>query len=111
MILGPKSPLYFEDGASAVFDTPSKQIEFYSTQLKQAGFDPVPVYTRPEEPPPGFYRLLFGRAPMHTFSRTQTNALLMDVLDENAVWLNQTEASRRNIKSGDYIRLRNQDGK
>ncbi len=111
MILGPKSPIYFEDGAPAVFDTPSKKIEFYSAQLKKAGFDPVPRYTRPEEPPPGSYRLLFGRAPMHTFSRTQTNALLMDLMNENAVWLNAAKRHRLGIKSGDYVRLRNQDGK
>lgn len=111
VILGPRSPIYFEDGAPAVFDTPSKKIEFYSTQLKQAGFDPVPRFTRPEPPPPGSYRLLFGRAPMHTFSRTQTNALLMDLMDENAVWLNAAEASRLGIRNGDYVRLRNQDGR
>jgi len=103
-------PIYFEDGAPAVFDTPSKKIEFYSAQLKQAGFDPVPRYTRPEPGPAGSYRLLFGRAPMHSFSRTQTTHLLMDVMSENAVWVNATEAGRLSLKSGDYVRLRNQDG-
>ena len=110
VILGKQPPIYFEDGAPAVFDTPSKKIEFYSTQLKQAGFDPVPKYTRPDPGPAGSYRLLFGRAPMHSFSRTQTNHLLMDVMSENAVWVNATEASRLGLKSGDYVRLRNQDG-
>lgn len=111
VILSPQAPIYFEDGAPAVFQTPSKKIEFYSTQLKQAGYDPVPRFTRPEQPPPGYFRLLFGRAPMHTFSRTQTNALLMDLMSENAVWLNATEAARLGLRSGDYVRLRNQDGK
>ena len=110
VILGKQPPIYFEDGAPAVFDTPSKKIEFYSTQLKQAGFDPVPRYTRPDPGPAGSYRLLFGRAPMHSFSRTQTNHLLMDLMSENAVWLNATEAGRLGLKSGDYVRLRNQDG-
>ncbi len=111
ILLGPRQPVFFEEGAPVVFDTPSQKIEFYSTQLQQAGFDPVPRYTRPEEPPAGYYRLLFGRAPMHTFSRTQTNPLLMDMMNENAVWLNTTEARRLGIKSGEYVRLRNQDGK
>ena len=110
VILGKQPPIYFEDGAPAVFNTPSKKIEFYSTQLKQAGFDPVPRYTRPEPGPAGYYRLLFGRAPMHSFSRTQTNHLLMDLMSENAVWLNATEAARLGLKSGNYVRLRNQDG-
>ncbi len=47
---------------------------------------------------------------MHSFSRTQTNHLLMDVMSENSVWVNATEASRLGLKSGDYVRLRNQDG-
>lgn len=110
VILGPRQPIYFEDGAPAVFDTPSKKIEFYSMQLQKAGFDPVPRYTRPEEPPAGAYRLLFGRAPMHTFSRTQTNPLLMNLMEENAVWLNATEATHLGVRSGDYVRLKNQDG-
>ena len=110
IIRGPEQPIYFEDGAPAVFDTPSRKIEFYSTQLKQAGFDPVPKYTQHEAPPPGAYRLLFGRVPMHSFSRTQTNPLLADLMSENAVWLNGKEADRLGLKSGDYVRLRNQDG-
>lgn len=110
ILLGPQRPIYFDDGAPAVFDTPSKKIEFYSVQLQKAGFDPVPKYTRPEQPPPGAYRLLFGRAPMHSFSRTQTNPLLMDVLDENSVWVNAGEARRLGLKNGDFVRMRNVDG-
>lgn len=32
-------------------------------------------------------------------------------MSENAVWLNANEAARLGVKSGDYVRLRNQDGK
>ena len=111
IIRGKQPPIYFDDGAPAQFDTPSKKIEFYSTQLAQAGFDPVPKYTRPDPGPPGYYRLLFGRAPVHSFSRTQTNPLLSDVMSENSLWLNAREAQKLDLKSGDYVRLRNQDGK
>jgi thiosulfate reductase/polysulfide reductase chain A len=110
VLLGAPRPIYFEDGASAVFETPSKKIEFYSVQLEKAGFDPVPKYTRPEQPPPGSYRLLFGRAPMHSFSRTQSNPPLMDLQNENSVWVNAGEAQRMGFKNGDYIRLHNLDG-
>ena len=34
----------------------------------------------------------------------------MDLLSENAVWINATEAARLGLKSGDHVRLRNQDG-
>jgi thiosulfate reductase/polysulfide reductase chain A len=79
-------------------------------QLQKAGFDPVPKYTPPEPPPQGAYRLLFGRVPMHSFSRTQTNPLLLDLQSENSVWVNAGEAQRLGLKSGDYVRLRNLDG-
>jgi thiosulfate reductase/polysulfide reductase chain A len=108
--LGEPEPLYFADGVPAEFDTPSGKIEFYSEQLAEAGFDPVPHYTPPAEGPAGSFRLLFGRAPVHTFSRTQTNPLLMQMMDENEVWLNADEAVRRDLRSGDRVRLRNQDG-
>ena len=110
IIRGADRPIFFEDGAPAVFDTPSKKIEFFSMQLQKAGFDPVPRYTRPEPPPQGTYRLLFGRVPMHSFSRTQTNPLLSDLMSENSVWVNGHEAGKLGLKSGDYVRLRNQDG-
>ncbi len=110
IVRGPRQPLYFEEGAPAEFETPSRKIEFYSNQLAQAGFDPVPRYTPPEPGPAGSFRLLFGRAPMHTFGRTQTNRLLSDLMRENAVWLNAVAARRLGLKTGDYVRLRNQDG-
>ncbi|MEP0823313.1 MAG: nitrate reductase, partial [Ignavibacterium sp.] len=88
----------------------SGKIEFYSVQLAQAGFDPVPVYTRPAQGPPGSFRLLYGRAPVHTFSRTQSNRILADMMDENEVWINADSAARLGLTHGRYVRLRNQDG-
>ncbi|NOQ82409.1 MAG: molybdopterin-dependent oxidoreductase [Myxococcales bacterium] len=110
VILGPKQPLYFDEGVPAEFDTPSGKIEFYSTQLAEAGFDPVPKFTPPEEPPPGSFRLLYGRAPVHSFSRTQTNPILSDLMDENEAWINQDIARRYGLESGDYVQLKNLDG-
>ncbi|OPZ69118.1 MAG: Polysulfide reductase chain A precursor [bacterium ADurb.Bin478] len=70
----------------------------------------MPKYTQPAPPPAGYFRLLYGRAPVHSFSRTQSNRLLMDMIGENEVWINQDIASRYGLKSGDFIRLKNQDG-
>ena len=110
LVRGPQQPLYFEDGVPAEFPTPSGKIEFYSTQLKDAGFDPVPRYTRPADGPSGSFRLLSGRAPVHTFSRTQSNPVLRDAMEENEVWVNGDVGARLGLRSGDYVRLRNQDG-
>ena len=58
------------------FGTPSGKIELYSKQLAEKGFDPVPKYTRHPTAPAGHFRLLFGRSPLHTFSRTTNNFML-----------------------------------
>lgn len=110
IIRGEKKPIYFDEGVPAEFPTPSGKIEFYSMQLQEAGFDPVPKYTPPPAPPAGYFRLLFGRAPVHSFSRTQSNPVLMDMMNENEVWINHDIALRYGLKSGDYIKLKNQDG-
>jgi len=108
--LGARQPIYFEEGVPVEFPTPSGKIEFYSPQLAEKGFDPVPKYTAPDEPPAGHFRLLFGRSPVHTFSRTQTNPTLAAMADENELWLNADVAQRYGLKSGDYVRLKNTDG-
>jgi len=104
------SPLYGLDGEDYEFYTPSGKIELYSSQLEQYGFDPIPKYTRHEEPPEGYYRLIYGRAPMHTFSRTTNNPILTQVKNENEVWISESVAKEWGIKSGVYVRLENQDG-
>ncbi|MCK6601574.1 MAG: molybdopterin-dependent oxidoreductase [Bacteroidetes bacterium] len=102
--------LYFKDGEKVEFFTNSGKIEFYSTSLEQAGFDPMPKYTAHEEPPAGFYRLIYGRAPMHTFSRTANNPNLTDLMDENVLWMNPKVAKEWGLKNNDPIFLKNQDG-
>jgi thiosulfate reductase/polysulfide reductase chain A len=110
VVRGPRAPLYYEEGVKPEFSTPSGKIEFYSVQLRNAGFDPVPKFKRPAAGPPGSFRLLFGRSPVHTFSRTQTNPVLAQAMDENEVWVNADVAARVGLATGDRVRLRNQDG-
>ena len=110
IIRGQHQPIYYSEGVPAEFPTPSGKIEFSSPQLAQAGFDPVPRYTRPTQGPEGSFRLLFGRAPVHSFSRTQSNPILADMMDTNEVWVNANAAARLDIADGQYVRLRNQDG-
>jgi thiosulfate reductase/polysulfide reductase chain A len=110
VMLAPKQPTTVEEGLELSFDTPSEKVEFWSDQLKEKGFDPVPKYTRHEEAPDGYFRLITGRAPVHTFSRTQTNPLLHDLMAENAVWVNTSTAGKLGLKNGQYVTLKNQDG-
>lgn len=92
------------------FGTPSGKIELYSKQLAEKGFDPVPKYTRHPQPPTGHFRLLFGRAPLHTFSRTSNNFMLTDLQKENCLWLNAKKGKELGLKNDEYVTLVNQDG-
>ena len=110
VIVGGDEPIYTDQGLGLSFNTPSGKVELYSEQLKAAGLPPLPDYTAPEEPPPGQLRLLFGRAPTHTFGRTTNNRFLGEILHENVVWLNAKWAAEQGLKGGEEVRLVNQDG-
>ncbi len=102
--------LYFAPDEEVIFPTDSGKIELYSAAFEQLGFDPLPGYIPHEEPPEGFYRLIYGRAPMHTFSRTANNPHLTDLMDENSVWINPKVAKAWGLNNDQYIWLQNQDG-
>jgi thiosulfate reductase/polysulfide reductase chain A len=105
-----KKPLYFTEGMPYRFKTKSGRIELYSEKMKSLGFDPLPVYKAHQEPPQGFYRLNYGRAPMHTFGRTSNNPNLVDLMEENSVWVNPKVAAIWGLKTGQKVWLKNQDG-
>jgi len=92
------------------FKTPSGKIELASSELEEEDFDAVPVYEALDQPPAGQYRLLYGRSPVHTFTRTVNNQWLWELFKENEVWLNADEAASQGIKNGEVVYLINQDG-
>lgn len=93
-----------------VFKTPSKKIELYSAQLAAKGFDPIPKYTPPEQPPEGHFRLVYGRSPVLSFTRSCNNPILTELHKENSIWVNAGKARELGIKDGQYVVLENQDG-
>ena len=103
-------PLYLKEDEKYEFPTQSGKIELFSQELKSLGFDPMPKYTKHPEPPQGFYRLNYGRAPMHTFSRTANNPNLNDLKSENDLWVNPKVARIIGLKTGQKVWLKNQDG-
>ena len=108
MIMIREKPYITEDN-QPVFDTFSEKIELYSEALEEQGFDPVPQYEPIKQPEKGMYRLIYGRSPVHTFSRTVNTQWLWELQKENDVWLNRKEAERLGIKNGQLVRLENQD--
>ncbi len=110
VLTAPKQPIYIEEGVVPDIATPSKKIELFSQQLADAGLDPLPNYTRPDAGPPGSFRLLTGRTPTQTFSRTTNNRFLARVYDTNDVWVNAGRARELGLSNGDMVVLVNQDG-
>ncbi len=110
IILKPGKSPYISAENEPEFGTPSGKIELYSSQLKEKGFDPVPKYTKHPEPPEGHFRLLFGRSPLHTFSRTTNNFMLDDLVKENALWINAKKGKELGLADGEYVMLENRDG-
>jgi len=99
-----------QPGDGALFPTASGKIELYSPMLKQLGFDPLPRFNGVNDPPTGYFRLLYGRAPVHSFARSQNNAWLDALMPENQVWINSDAARDRRLDEGDRVILENQDG-
>lgn len=102
--------LYILQGEDHEFNTNTGKIELYSTALEAEGFDPMPKYTPHPEPPQGYYRLNYGRAPMHTFGRTTNSPNLADLMDENKLWVNPNVAKEWGLKRDQEVWLQNQDG-
>lgn len=102
---------YIKEGEDYEFYTNSGKIELYSTEMENAGFDPMPSFTQHEEPPKDFYRLIYGRTPAHTFSRTANNPNLVDLKAEPLLWINPKVARIWGIDNEQYIWLKNQDEK
>ncbi len=103
--------LYFLEDEEIEFHTNTGKIELYSTTMEANGFDPMPKYTAHQESSEGFYRLIYGRTPAHTFSRTTNNPNLTALKAENDLWVNPKVASEWGFKNGQKLWLQNHQGK
>jgi thiosulfate reductase/polysulfide reductase chain A len=92
-----------------LFPTQSGKIELESSVLKDLKLDALPQYEAVPEPPDGYLRLTYGRAPVHSFSRTANNAWLDDLMAENPVWISTEAAKRIGVHDGQKVVLENQD--
>lgn len=104
---------YLEDRTQddePLFGTASGKIELFSKELKDLGADPMPRYTKVEEPPKGFLRLIYGRSPVHSFARTQNNEALHALMPENEAWIHTRAAADLQIHDGDRVTLENDEG-
>ena len=89
-----KGKPYLEDfGETSPFGTHQARSSSTPRSWHWPGIDPLPGYEPVEEPPPGFFRLLYGRHPVHTFAKTQNTPMLNSLYPENEVWINADAAA------------------
>ena len=100
----------FEKENSSPFTTASGKVELYSDALGKDKYDPLPKYEPTADVPVGFFRLLYGRSPVHTFARTQNTPVLNQLVSENECWVNDEAATQLGLKHDDRVMLENQDG-
>lgn len=86
--------------------TKSGKIELYSKKYAEKGLDPLPVYTKPDAVPTGKYRLILGRNAYMTHGTTANNLYLHEIMPENQVWLNASEARKRGLKNGQLVAVK-----
>ncbi|MGB6873833.1 MAG: IscS subfamily cysteine desulfurase [Dehalococcoidia bacterium] len=101
------------DGKSG-FDTPTGKFEIWSTILEEYGYEPLPKYIEPTEGPlgspklVGSFPLVFnsGARPQTDF-RSQHHGIEGLVTDtpEPIVEINIEDAEKRDIRSGDLVRV------
>jgi thiosulfate reductase/polysulfide reductase chain A len=103
-------PVWWNRMKDLKFKTPSKKIEFVSSRLEASGIESFKPYECPKKPDEGYYRLAFGRSPVHTHGRTQNNPVLSEIMPENQLWLNDEEAAKLGIAKGDRVRVTSADG-
>ena len=102
--------IHVQPGVTPYDDIDDLTVYFYSEDMEDEGYPPVPTYTPVERPPEGFVRLVYGRTPLHTFNRTANNPWLVNEAKINPVWVNDKLAARLGLKEGDSVKLVNQDG-
>jgi thiosulfate reductase/polysulfide reductase chain A len=106
----PANPPYLDPEQEFEWHTPSHKVELVSQQLADRGFAPLPIHTPEPVPKPGWFRLLYGRSPLHTFGRTQNNEVLFDIDPTNCVWLNPCCAKELGVKPGGPVMVENDRG-
>ena len=88
-----------------IYKTKTNKIEFYNERYAEMGIDPMPVYTKHQEPGADQFRMVVGRNALITQSSSTSNSLLMQFQDDNALWINPERAKALGIEDGDWVKV------
>lgn len=103
------------------FPTPSGKVELYSSQLKEWGFDPLPVYYEPPETPYSAPELVKEYPLVLAFTNRKRDcyrhssgrqiASLREKHPEPVTYVHPQTAERLGIASGDWVHIETRRGK
>ncbi|MHB1475062.1 MAG: molybdopterin dinucleotide binding domain-containing protein, partial [Dermatophilaceae bacterium] len=99
-----------DPAAPVKLKTPSGKIELFSEELAKLGFEPVPRYMAPPEPPKGTFRMIQGKCAVHTNSATTNVPWLHELRPDNELWIHPVPAARLGIRDGDGVVVRTKVG-
>lgn len=90
-----------------LFSTPSRKIECYLNSMAKKGLDAMPTWRDEDyvKIPEGKFKFVTGRHAQFTQDATQNNIMLLELIQENHIWINDKEAERRGIKLGDEVEV------
>ncbi len=111
LIVLPAKGAYDRKNFKNIYGEAGLKINLAVEDFADEDFSATPVFEPTPAPPKGFARLIYGRVPVHTFSRTMNNEWLHHEWPENQAWINEEVAQKLGIKDGEEIVLENQDGK
>ncbi len=95
----------FQDRENLKFKTPSGKIELISQTLGKNNFPSFATYVSPKKPDAGYFRLTFGRSPVHTHAQSQNISYLHEILSENSLWINDQKARELGIENNDLVEV------
>jgi thiosulfate reductase / polysulfide reductase chain A len=87
------------------FVTKTGKIELFSERLQEAGYDPLPVYQPPVQPPAGKFRMILGRKAYFTHANTTNNPWLNSFANTNHLWLHPTTAESLGVLDGERVEV------
>jgi thiosulfate reductase/polysulfide reductase chain A len=92
--------------------TKSKKVECNLAFLTKKGVDAMPTWRDAlyKETPKGKFRFITGRHAQFTQNATSNNAMLLDLVRENFVWININQADKLDIKHGDLVEIESPTG-
>ncbi|WP_320035874.1 molybdopterin-dependent oxidoreductase [Halarcobacter sp.] len=95
------------------FKTPTGKVECVLDNLARKGVDAMPTWRNDmyTPTPKDKFRFITGRHAQFTQNATSNNAMLLDLLPENYLWVNKRVATSRGIEFGDVVEVESKVGK